>query len=108
MLFRVLLSELHDAYFREPAHAQRVLAQLRFKQSAQTLVDVEEVCYLFTTRSFCLHACTCANVVQLIYAVAYYKCPYQWNTKCNYICMLVLLHSIGNKTIGESNTTVQG
>lgn len=60
--FRILLSELHEAYFMEPGHAQRVLAKLRFKQAAQTLEDVEEVCYWLTKGRFCLHACTAANV----------------------------------------------
>lgn len=46
----------------EPGHAQRVLAKLRFKQAAQTLEDVEEVCYWLTKGRFCLHACTAANV----------------------------------------------
>ena len=62
VLLRILLSELHDAYFMETAHAQKVLAKLRFKQAAQTLVDVKEVCYLLTKRWFCLHAYNAANV----------------------------------------------
>lgn len=52
-----MLSELHDAYFIEPTHAQKVLAQLRFKQAARTLVDVKEVCYLLTKEGFAsMHA----------------------------------------------------
>ena len=60
-LNRLLLSELHDAYFKEPAHAQKVLAKLRDKQTTQTLPEVAEVCYLEAKVQFlppCMHCCT--------------------------------------------------
>lgn len=45
VIIRILLSELRDAYFKEPLHAQKVLALLRLKQSAQRLSEVADVCY---------------------------------------------------------------
>lgn len=55
---RMLLSELHDAYFKDPAHAQEVLAELRVTRPAKTLPEVAEVCYLQSKIQFlspCLH-----------------------------------------------------
>ena len=57
----MLLSELRDVYFEEPASAQKVLAVLRAKQTAQELPEVAEVCYL-QTECFCLYAYPCASV----------------------------------------------
>ena len=43
---RMLLSELHHVYFEDPAHAQKVLTELRGTRPAKTLMEVVEVCYL--------------------------------------------------------------
>lgn len=59
--FRIVLSELHDVYFMETVHAQRVLAEWRGKRRLPaTEFDVQEVHYLDHTDPVNYHAyCVC-------------------------------------------------
>lgn len=55
---RILLSELHDAYFTDPVHVRKVLALLRVKQTAQRLSEVQEVCYFHNNIQCMNRECT--------------------------------------------------